>query len=421
MAGRSSGRLALEARRAAGPLTVLIGVILASIVVAAIIAGKLTFQQPWNSYITIRAGVHDAKGIVPGADSVRIHGVAVGVVTKAELVNGDPVLTLSILKRFGPIYRNAELRIRPVTPLDDLYVDITNRGTPNAGAAGGSYVIPASQTIAPVDISRILDTFNADTRQRLTVLLTELDRGLPDGGARLREAFAQLAPFLTVADRATVVVRQHQQEVKQLVHNFGLLSGALADRNAALNGFIRAGDSTMGELATRYAALEGTLQQIAALLPAMRSSFDSVSGLTTTLNPALEHLSPVTSTLRGGLQALQRLGHEALPAIQALRPAVDDLRPMAQQLAPTAASLNSAFGRLEPEAPQFSHLTADLVPCLDTLQAFFNNTLSVFEFQDANGAFPRADETVDIDSGSGALGINGLNTRPIPDCSGVVR
>jgi virulence factor Mce-like protein len=416
-----SGRLALEARRAAGPLTVLIGVILASLVVAFIIAGKLTFLRPWNSYITVRAGFQDAKGIVPGSDSVRIHGVVVGVVSSEQLVNGDPVLTLSILKQYGPIYRDAELRIRPVTPLDDLYVDITNRGTPNDGAAGGGYVIPASQTTTPVDISRILDTFNANTRHRLTTLLTELDRGLPDGGAELRAAFAQLAPFLGVASQATLVLRRHQQDVKQLVHNFGLLSAALADRNAALTGLIRAGDSTMSELAARYGSLEATLHQIAAVMPAMRSSFASVRALTTTLNPALAHLSPVTRNLSGGLQALQRLGIEALPAIEALRPAVDDLRPMAEQLAPTSLSLNTAFSRLQPETPQFSRLTSDLVPCLGTLQAFFNNTLSVFEFEDANGAFPRADETVDLDTLGGALGVGGLNTRPIPDCSGVVK
>ena len=94
---------------------------------------------------------------------------------------------------------------------------------------------------------------------------------------------------------------------------------------------------------------------------------------------------------------------------------------MADQLAPTSVSLDSAFSRLTPEAPQFSHLTSQTVPCLTTIRDFFNNTLSVFKYQDVNGAFPRADETIDFDSGGGAAGVNGLNTRPIPDCSGAVK
>lgn len=411
----------LEARRSAGSLLVLIGAVVGGLAAVAIIASKLTFQRPWDAYEQVQVSFQDAKGIFPGGDSVRIHGVVVGVVTKADLVNNRPVMTLNILRQYGPIYRNARLRIRPVTPLQDLYIDITDRGTPSAGLAGGSYVIPATQTVTPVDISRILDTFNANTRDRLTIMLSELGRGLPDGGAQLRSAFAQLAPFLHVTGQATAVLRQHQQDVRGLVHNFGGLSHALADRDRALNEFVRAGDSTMAELASHSAPLQGTLEQTAALLPAMRSSFARVRTLTGTLDPALQSLAPVTSRLRGGLAALGQLGTQALPALKALRPAVGDLRTMAVQLAPTSRSLNTAFSRLEPEAPQLSHLTADVVPCLTTIRDFFNNTLSVFKYQDSNGAFPRADEVIDLDTLGGAAGIPGLNTRPIPDCSGAVR
>jgi phospholipid/cholesterol/gamma-HCH transport system substrate-binding protein len=421
MALRSSGRLLLEARRSAGSLLVLIGVVLGGLTVAAIIVTKLTFQRPWNPYEQVRAVFHDAKGVFPGGDSVRIHGVVVGVVSRAELVNDQPVLTLEILRKYGPIYRNARLRIRPVTPLQDLYVDVTDRGTPSSGVAGDTYVIPASQTVTPVDISRILDTFNANTRDRLSIMLSELSRGLPDGGARLRAAFAQLAPLLQVTDQATAVLRAHQQDVQELVHNFGSLSAALGERDRALNEFIRAGDATTSELASNSSPLQSTLVQIAALLPAMRSSFARVRTLTGTLDPALQSLSPITSNLRGGLSALGQLGAEALPALKALRPAVSDLRTMAVQLAPTSRSLNAVFSRLQPEAPQLSHLTADVVPCLTTIRDFFNNTLSVFKYHDANGAFPRADEVIDLDTAGGAAGVPGLNTRPIPDCSGAVK
>lgn len=422
MAGRSSGRVVLEAKRSAGSLILLIAIIVFAVVAMAVVAAKLTFERPWDSYESVKVAVTDAKGIFPGGDSVRIHGVVVGVVSSDKLVNDKPVLTLDILSKYGAIYKNAQLRIRPVTPLDDLYVDMLSRGTPSAGVASNTnYVIPATQTIVPVDISRILDTFNGDTRQRLTTLLSELGKGLPDGGQQLRAGFAQLAPFLQVADQATLVLRQHQQDVKQVVHQFGTFSKALADRNTALNAFIQQGDRTTSELAAHAGPLQSTLQQIANLLPTMRSSFASVNALTTTLDPALTNLTPVTNNLASGMNALGRLGTEALPAFKALRPAVYDLKGMATQLAPTATSLDTAFKVLSTEQGQFSDLTNQMVPCMTTLEGFFNNTMSVLKFNDANGAFPRADETVDLDVGGGAAGIHGLNTYPIPDCSGAVQ
>ncbi|MHB8692950.1 MAG: MlaD family protein [Solirubrobacteraceae bacterium] len=422
MAGRTSGRVMLEAKRSAGSLMLLIAVIVFALATLAIIASKLTFERPWNSYESVKVAVTDAKGIFPGGDSVRIHGVVVGVVANADLTNQHPVLTLDILRKYGAVYKNAQLRIRPVTPLQDLYVNILSRGTPSAGVASNTgYVIPATQTQVPVDISRILDTFNADTRTRLTTLLSELGKGLPDGGVQLRAAFSQLAPFLQVADQATLVLRQHQQDVKQVIHQFGTFSKALADRNTALNQFIQQGDVTTSELAAHSSALSSTLQQIAALLPTVRSSFASVNALTGTLDPALTSLSPVTAHLQSGLNALGRLGTEALPALRALRPAVYALRGMAVQLAPTSVSLNSAFRAMTPEAPQYSAVVNGFAPCMTTLENFLNNTMSVLKFQDANGAFPRADETVNLDTGGGAVGYAGINNTPIPDCSGAVR
>jgi virulence factor Mce-like protein len=414
---RKPERFLLEARRSARSLVVLIALILGSLTVGAIIANKLTFQRPWLSYRQVKAEFDDVKGIFPGGDTVRIHGVVAGIVSSAQLVNGHAILTLKLERKFGPIYRDATLRIRPVTPLEDLYVDVEDRGHPSAGEAAGSYVISASQTTTPVDISRVLDTFDANTRARLTVLLSEMGSGLADGGVQLRAAFIQLAPFLHVAQQATDVLQRHQQEVGTLIHNFGRLSDALAARNIALAQFVRSGDATMTELASHASPLNDTLVQLAALLPTMRSSFASVRTLTGTLDPALASLTPVTPNLRGGLVALAKLGNAATPALHALRPAVVDLRAMADQLAPTARSLDVAFGRLQPQAPQIESLTKQVVPCLPAIDQFFNHTLSVFKYQDSNGAFPRADETVDLEPHASAP-VRGLNTRPIPNCAG---
>ncbi len=390
-----SDRLVLEARRSAKPLALLAGLAVIAGVLFAVIAKNLTFERPWQSYRTVRVAANDVKGIFPGGHQVRIHGVKVGIVSKSELVKGRPVLTLKIQDKWGPVYKNARLRIRPVTPLEDLYVNIDDRGDKSAGEATKSTIINADQIITPVSISRVLDTFNADTRQRMTILLSELGKGLDgNGGEQLRETFVELAPFLVAAKDATRVLADRKENVKRAIHNFGELSAALAKRDKDLNRFVVQGNGALGELARNDQPLAVTLTELSDLLPVMRSSFASVENLSGHLDPALRGLEPVAANLKSGLSSLQEFGRDATPALAALRPATRDLRTMARTLPATSRSLSSTFTTLRPQAPQLDRITAMVPPCLDTLQNFFQNTLSVFKYSDANGTFPRGDEIV---------------------------
>jgi len=417
-----NSRLLLELRRSLRPFVYFM--ILATLGTAAFVGifRNLTFERPWQSYREVRAEFDDVKGIFPGSHQVRVNGVKVGVVSEAKLVDNRAILTLKIEDKWGPIYKNAKMRIRPVTPLQDLYVNITDRGDKSAGEAKKQDIIAAQQTIAPVDISRVLDTFNADTRERMTMLLSELGPGLDDGGVKLRESFASLAPFLKVAQRTTEVLARRDRNVRRLVHNFGQLSDALAKRDEDLNSFVTEGNQTLGELARNDTQFGNTFTAIAQLMPVMRSSFASLRGLSGELDPALRSLKPVAADLESGLEGLQQFGADARPALRALRPAVTDLRTMARQLSPTSRSLAIAFERLSTQAPSYDRVTQQTDTCIDAIERFFHNTLSVVKFQDGYAAFPRAEMTVDSDSaGSQSSSNNGepsaLNFRRLPKCT----
>lgn len=411
-----SGRTGLELRRAARPLGLFLVMLVIAGGVFGIIFKNLRFQRPWQSYTEVKAQFDDVKGIFPKGHQVRIHGVNVGVVKSAKLDHGKAVLTLAIEKKWGSIYRNAKMRIRPVTPLEDLYVNITDRGTPSAGKADTSYTISGDQTITPVDISRVLDTFDADTRERLTVLLNEFGKGLKDrGGDRLKASFVELAPFLHVAEQTTRVMAERRRNLKRLVHNFGTLSGSLARRNTELTGLIRSGDTVFGQLAADQDRLDPMLASLPPLLDSMRTSFVSLRGLAGQLDPALDQLRPVADNLDSGLKGLQQFGTDATPAFRKLRPAIGQLNLMSRTLLPTARNLSTTMRRLRPQAAQYDRLTSELPPCFDSLQRFFSNTLSVTKFKDSYGAFPRAETTVDLDSVDAGRIKNG-NTVTLPSC-----
>ncbi|WP_158276714.1 MlaD family protein [Paraconexibacter algicola] len=410
-----NSRLLLEVRRSLRPFLYLTVLAILGVTAFVGIFRNLTFSRPWEDYREVRAEFDDVKGIFPGGHQVRINGVRVGIVSETKLEDNRAILTLKIEEKWGKVYKNAEMRIRPVTPLQDLYVNITDRGDASAGEATKDFVIAGEQTQTPVDISRVLDTFNLDTRQQMRILLSELSTGLDDGGQKLRESFASLAPFLKVAERTTRTLAERERNVRRLVHNFGTLSDALARKDRELNTFITDGNATLGELARNDQRLAQTFDGVAELLPAMRSSFASVRGLSAELDPALRSLKPVADELESGLAGLQQFGKDARPALRALRPAVTDLDKMSRQLSPTAASLVTAFDKLSEQAPSFDRMTQQVDACADQVFRFFPNTMSVLKFEDAYGSFPRAQLTYDTDT-VGSV-VPGVNLRRLPICT----
>jgi ABC-type transporter Mla subunit MlaD len=401
---RSAGRdrLKLELKRSAAPffLYVLLGV--AGLLTAADIINSLAGNKPWIGYTAYRAAFTDVKNVIPGDVELKIAGVKVGSIANSQLVNGQPVLTLSLESQYAPLYRDAQVRIRPVTPLEDMYVDIISRGHKSAGVLGPNEILPTTRTVSPVEVGSVLDTLDANTRQRMTVLLDQLGRGLTGGGANLRAGFEAIAPFLLVASQMSSALAQRRAELARLVHNFGGMTQELALRDTQLRSFVRSTSSTLGALAQHSGAFAATINELPGTLTSMSSAFTRVRAAETQLDPALRSLGPVAAALPSGLDALSRFSQDATPALNALRPAVRELRPLAHVLLPTSTALSGAFTQLQPEAPQIDRMTALAAapPCLTYIGQFLNRVISLTKFGDGtnNIANARADVSIGFDT-----------------------
>jgi ABC-type transporter Mla subunit MlaD len=309
------------------------------------------------------------------------------------------------------------MRLRPLTPLQDMYVDIDSRGTPSAGVLGKNDVLTDTNTVSPVDISRVLNTFDGQTQSRMRTLLSEFGRGLADNGYQLKAAFVQLAPFLKTAQRTTQVLAERRQKMARVVHNLNELTGALAQRDKQLTGLVRDGNSSLGALSQQQKPFNDTLAEIPPTLGAIRSSFAALRSTEDQLDPALVSLKPVAKQLQDGLQGLEKFSTAATPSLKKLHTPLTKLEPFAQQLRPTATGLEQSFNRLKPEAPQFDQVTQTMIPCLDVMQRFFQDTLSVFKFFDASGAFPRGSNVTNTDS----FGMKGIGLERLPRCTDGLR
>jgi virulence factor Mce-like protein len=404
----NSERLRLELSRARTPALWLAVLAAMAGVASWSILKNLTLTSPFAHPYRVRIAVDDAKGIVPGVQKVSMAGVDIGLVRDVGLRGSEPVLTLDIDRKYAPLYRDAAFRVRPLTPLQDLYVSVEWRGTPRAGRLDARTIVPAEQSMTPVDVSRVLDTFQADTRKALAVTLEQLSASTPDNGTRLRAAFTELAPFLTVADRALGTVAERRRRLARLMTNFSGLVDAVGHRDRQLAGLIRSGNATLGELAKQDAPFAATLRELPPTMTALQGAFATLRTAEGDLDPALASLLPVADRLPRAMRSLQTLSGAADPALLRLRPALAALAPLARDLRPTSSALASAFTRLRPQAPSFDRITAQIPPCFEWVSRFFNDTLSVFKFADAFGTIPRGNNTSDPKTSFGGTGTGDL-------------
>jgi ABC-type transporter Mla subunit MlaD len=396
-------RLGLELRRAAAPAVALLALIVASVVCLVIIFNNNGITLPWNSTYQRQIALDNAKGIVVKKQTVRLAGVTVGRIEDVKLMHGRPVATVSIQPQYAPLYRNAQLRLRPETPLDDMYLDIVSRGTPSAGQLPAGQVLPALRTQVPVDISSVLDVFNADTRSRVKASIDALGTGLGSQGNSFKQALVELAPFLAAAKRLTLQTAIRQTETARLIHNFGLVTAELGRRDVLVRQLVGSGAASLSELGGNEAAVQAVINQLPPTMSQLESTFTTVRAAADHLDPAFGALQSVAAALPAGLRGLTRFGRAAEPALARLRAPLPQLNQLMQALRPTASGLRGSFTALKPVPSQLDYLTRLVVPCEPALAKFFQNTISLGKFQSDLSVILRGETVAGLNSNGGLI------------------
>src|SRR5206468_525089 len=191
----------------------------------------------------------------------------------------------------------------------------------------------------PVFIGDVLNVFSEDARTHLRQLIGELARGLPDGGAQLRSAFAAVTPWLEAQATLTRTLAARRGITRRLVHNLRALLGELGSRDRAMASLVTRGASTLGEAGAQRAAVDRLLRELPPTLTQMDGSFARLRTTLDAVRPALSALRPTARALPEGLDALHAFAAPALPALRRLRPAIAALTPLARRLAPTSGAL----------------------------------------------------------------------------------
>jgi phospholipid/cholesterol/gamma-HCH transport system substrate-binding protein len=391
-------RVALEVKRSLRSLAaVVVGLALALAGLAYIASripghGGLTKSEP------VQYTVADATGVVAGRDEVRVSGIPAGTITQVKLQGGHAILTAAIDRKYAPIYRDARAQLRPNTPLQDMYLDIVDRGTPAGGRAPAGRPLPEPQTSSSVSIADVLQMFNADTRARLRTTLAEFGAGVDGEGAAVRNAFVSLTPLLDAARRLTVQVSRRTALTRRLTANTATLTEELGRRQVQLRRLVSDAGTTLAAVQDGRHGLDATLRELPPTLTTLADATSALGVALPDVDTAVRRLQPVADRLPGSLASLRRLSDTARPALDALRPAVEDVSPLISELRPASANLARAVHELQPQAGAIDHVTTTLGRCTFVLQRFFQWTQSVFATGDARGVAPRGDAAVSLDS-----------------------
>lgn len=375
-------------------------VIAAIMVIAGACALYLLSNQrvtnPFDSSYTIKAEFENASATAPGLGAaVNVAGVKVGQISSVQLRDGRGLLGLAIDPgKLAKVYRGATARLVPNTPLKDMQVDLTP-GDPRRGALREGEVISIGDTASPIDSDELLRALDSDTREYLRILISETGTGLDGRGPDLRSLLRALGPTSAQVREIAALLRTRRTVVPRLVHNLQVLSTAAGSEDGSIRRIVRAGNATLGALASQDGALRTAVRELPGTLRIARTTLAQASPFARSLRRTLTALEPavprLARTLRDTPDSLR--GFLPLPLRQ-LKQFTDATVPLAPVVRRASANIG---GSLAPLAAAFRAIgeTTNMLgynpgPNTDSylfwLAWFANNANSMLSTADANGS-----------------------------------
>lgn len=405
--GVTRERLKMELRRSVRPT----GFFLIGLALALAIAGwfvpKMSETIGRDTY-EVRFEVGDTFGVFEGFDDVRFRGVPAGTISKIERRGTQLVVVAKIRDEFGPVYRDARAEVRPITPLNDVYLDIVDPGAAAAGEATADEPLAERQTATSVTVPDVLDGLDDDARTGLARLLDQLGNGMADGGDGLRRSFVSLVPFLRNAGELSRQVASREDATRRLVHNTAILTRELGRRETELRRLVATGSATLGTLQQHEGDLDATLAELGPTFTEMRASLAAVRGIVDDVDTGVTSLYPVADALPAGLRATRSLSDDLAPAARALREPVRGFNRWIGGVDLVGDRAGPALARLLEEVPTLDRLTQRLVDCETGFVGFWQWNSSLSKFGDENGPIPRGNLAL----GAADSGTPGSPARP---------
>lgn len=340
--------------------------------VVATVAVAYALTSGGDDGYTVKAELANAGGLRVNS-SVKIAGVPAGKVQELEITKRDTAIaTLKIDEGAAPIGRGASLNVRPTDLLGERYAEI-KVGDVNDPLPSGA-TIPRSATATPVELDDILNMLDADTRQRLGILINETGVALAGRGADFNKLLGQLPSSLQETTKLLQQVRAENAALKAGVVRADSVTRLVNSRREDMGELISQASETLDMVAERRKELAGTIQNAPGALAQLRGTLTNLDRASLQLRPAAKDLQATAAPLKATLEALPDFAEQARPALEKAADVSPALTRLARQATPTVKALEPTTREvdrnLRESAPILKHMNRR---GWDDLMLFVNN------------------------------------------------
>jgi phospholipid/cholesterol/gamma-HCH transport system substrate-binding protein len=371
---------------------------------------RLRFPLVEDKPFVVKMELENAQAVQPGqGQTIRSAGVEIGKIGAVELEEGVAVVEMELEPRYeGYVRDDATALLRTKTGLKDMFVEL-DPGDGKPLDAGDR--IPVANTAPDIDPDEILAALDADTRDYLKLLVSGAGKGLDGRGEDLRETFRRFSPLHRDLNRVTEAIADRRDNLRRLIHNYGVLVDELGGRGEDLTRLVRASNAVFDSFAAEDTNVSAFVAKLPGALRETRVTLGKVDRLGDRLGPALESLRPPFRKLDEANRAVLPFVEEATPIIR------DEIRPFTRAGQPFFRSLGRSARDLSKASPDLTktfrglnrlfnigahnpngaeELTGDLAKDRARDEGYLywlawtgQNTVSLFSTSDAQGPFRR--------------------------------
>ena len=240
-------------------LPILLGYVAICLVVLAVLGtqmgGEFLLRPVYRASAVFASGAELVAG-----DDVTINGVRVGRVDGLRPVAGGADVDLLLHTEYAPLWKDARAMVKSKNLLGETYVELS-RGTPQSGPMPDGGRIGLDHTLVPVEVDQVLSVLDADTRQRLVVLVNELGESVQGRGQDLNASAADLRDVAASVETIARAVASQSDNLDALLVDLRKILDTLAAYHTQLRRLVTDWDRLMRTLASRETDLQGVVVQ----------------------------------------------------------------------------------------------------------------------------------------------------------------
>jgi phospholipid/cholesterol/gamma-HCH transport system substrate-binding protein len=327
--------------------------VIALAVAAVILSNERLTLPSWvplvgQKFYVLKGEFSTAQAVTPGqGQTVDIAGVPVGQISRVDLVDGRAVVTMKLKEKYGEVYPNATMLLRPKTGLKDMVVELDPGSADGGKALKSGSTVPVSQTQPDVNLDEILSSLDTDSRNYLQLLVHGAGAGLKGNGQALAAAFKRFDPTARDIAAITSELKTRRRSIAHGVHAFQELATELAGKDKQLARFVDASNAVFAAFAHQDDNLRRTLQLLPGSLRDLNTAMVKTGHFTDQLGPTLGALRPGARALGPSLRQTRPFLRESTPIIRdEIRPFTREALPTVKLLRPSANSLSASTNNL---------------------------------------------------------------------------